>query len=297
MGVFSRISTMATAATVALAVAAPSTANAWEWPWAGWFTDEMAVDQPAGAVDDTPVTFGTGWYLRGDLSVAGETQIPVGVVMLPASNKFPNNRSLGLGVGYKYNNWLRSDVTVDYRSGREFKGNTTMGVVRCQDGAVGTPLGPGPYTGSAPVYGSCLDFVQARMNNVHMLFNVYADLGTWYGLTPYVGAGIGFNINYQRYQRNWYYNNGWAYSPTTWTDPFTLGSYTAYWDSKQAFSNAQLAWALMGGAAYNVTRHLALDVGLRFAHLGTIYTNNGYTATKQQFTAKEMRVGFRYTPD
>ena len=296
MGVLSRVNAIASAATLALALAAPSAANAWEWPSFGLWSDDSQVDAPASGVDEAPVTFGTGWYLRGDMAVSGETQIPIGSVLLPSSNSFPNNYALGVGFGYKYNNWVRSDVTVDYRAAREFKGNTSHGVVACQDGAVGTPAG-GPFTGSIPIYGACLDYVQARMNNTHVLFNVYADLGTWYGLTPYVGAGVGFNLNYQRFQRNWYYNNGNAYSPTFWTDPYTLGSYENYWDTKLSVNTVQFAWALMGGVSYAVTKDLAVDLGLRYANLGPVYATSFFGTTKQLYSTKEMRIGFRYTPD
>lgn len=296
MGVLSRVNAIAAAATVACAIAAPSAALAFDWPWAGWFADDAAMEPSAIAVDDTPVTFGTGWYLRGDLSVAGETQIPVGNVLLPTTKNFPNNYALGLGFGYKYNAWLRTDVTVDWRAARRYQANTTGGFLPCQIGAVGTPVG-GPFTGSTPIYSGCLDYVQARMTNTQALFNVYADLGTWYGLTPYIGGGIGFNVNYQRYQRNWYFNNGNAYSGTSWVDPWTGGTYSNYWDTKLSSSAIQFAWAVMGGASYNVTPHLAVDVGLRYTNLGTVYTTTAFGSTKQTLSATDARLGFRYTPD
>ncbi|MFO1117768.1 MAG: outer membrane beta-barrel protein [Beijerinckiaceae bacterium] len=296
MGVLSRVNAIAAAATVAGVIAAPSAALAWDWPWAGWFADDAAMEPSAIAVDDTPVTFGTGWYLRGDMSISGETQIPIGNVILPTTKTFPNNYALGLGFGYKYNAWLRTDVTLDYRAGRQFQGNTTRGVIPCQDGAVGTPVG-GPFTGSIPIYGSCLDYVQARMNNTQVMFNAYADLGTWYGLTPYVGAGIGFNLNYQRFQRTWYFNNGNPYSGTSWVDPWTGGTYSNYWDSKQSTSTMQFAWAVMGGASYNVTPHLAVDLGLRYSNLGSVYTTTVFGSYKQNYSATDARIGFRYTPD
>ena len=296
MGVFSRMNALATAATVVFALAAPSTAGAWEWPNLAFWNDNQG-DAPPTVNDDAPVTFASGWYLRGDMAVSGDTQIPIGNVVLPKSSSFPNNYALGLGFGYKFSDYIRADLTVDYRAARTFQGNTSGGAIACQDGAVGTPAGANTFTGSKPVYGACLDWVQARINNVHALFNVYADLGTWYGLTPYVGAGIGFNTIYQRYQRNWIYNNGNAYSPTIWTDPYTMGTYENYWDVKQSTSNVQLAWAVMGGAAYNVTKNLALDFGLRYVSLGTIYTTSLFGSNTQKMSAKEMRIGFRYTPD
>ena len=35
--------------------------------------------------------------------------------------------------------------------------------------------------------------LRARINVLATLFNGYLDLGTWYGVTPYVGGGIGFS--------------------------------------------------------------------------------------------------------
>src|SRR4051812_4339191 len=75
-------------------------------------------------VEEERVTFGTGWYLRGDVGIANETKLSVGAITLPSSKDFANSWSAGLGFGYKYNDWFRSDVTVDIRRNRAFQGNT-----------------------------------------------------------------------------------------------------------------------------------------------------------------------------
>ena len=90
------------------------------------------------AVDEERVTFGTGWYLRGDIAGAKDTKVSIGGAMLPTSSDFLNSWSAGLGFGYKYNEWFRTDVTADWRSPRTFRGNTASGV-RCQIGAVAYP--------------------------------------------------------------------------------------------------------------------------------------------------------------
>jgi opacity protein-like surface antigen len=306
---------MATAATVALAVAAPSTANAWEWPWAGWFTDEMAVDQPPGSVDDTPVTFGTGWYLRGDGAISQDVQMNFAGALVPKNTGFPNSWSLGVGAGYKYNSWLRSDLTLDWRAPRTFQGNVST--LACQISAspiygtkqiwVEQPPTSGNWaqvtvpdttniTGSNPVNSTCMDYRKIRETNATLLVNTYFDLGTWYGLTPYIGAGVGFNVKNQTYQRNWYFANGNPYSPTSWVDPATNVTITNSWDYKASKNSITFAWALMAGASYNITNHLALDLGLRYLNLGTAETA-GLVGAARTYTAKEMRFGFRYTPD
>ena len=39
------------------------------------------------------------------------------------------------------------------------------------------------------------DFYRGNIASYVTMFNGYADLGTWYGVTPYVGAGVGFAYN------------------------------------------------------------------------------------------------------
>lgn len=246
-------------------------------------------------VDEERVTFGSGWYLRGDIGGAQDVKLTIGPVTLPRSNDFFNAWSAGIGFGYKFNEWFRTDVTGDWRSPRTFRGNTSYGIP-CQIGAVGTPLGAPPFTGSLPVYSSCSDFVNARLQTFSVLFNGYVDLGTWYGVTPYVGAGIGFANIYQKFQRNWYMNNSVAYAPT-WTDPFTQGTYSAYWDQTRSTNSFQFAWAAMAGFSYALTRNAAIDVGYRYVNFGKATTYSLFGTSTTPLYTQEVRLGVRYTPD
>ncbi len=79
----------------------------------------------------------------------------------------------GVGLGYQWNNWLRTDITGEYRGETGFHGLDTW-----------------------------FDGTYARFNNYTgkksewlFLANVYADLGTWHNITPFVGAGIGMSRN------------------------------------------------------------------------------------------------------
>lgn len=130
---------------------------------------------------------------------------------------------LGIGVGYQFNNWLRGDVTLDYQFGSRF-----------------------PNT--------------EKLWSSALFANAYADLGTWWGVTPYVGAGVGAA-----------YNN--------------VSDYTRW----------NFAWALMAGAAYHLSPNLSFDFGYRYADLGTTYVAAGTVLA--DVTAHEFRVGFRYKLD
>src|SRR6185295_8630021 len=73
-----------------------------------------------------------------------------------------------------------------------------------------------------------------------LLANAYADIGTWYGFTPYVGAGIGG-------------------AHVKWDDlANTIDGVTT---THGGAENWRFAWALMAGTSYCLTNELKLDGG------------------------------------
>ena len=276
---------------MALALLTPPVAHAADMPYAPIM----------GNVEEERVAFGTGWYLRGDVAAASDVKLSIGGTTVPSTSNFVNSWSAGLGFGYKYNEWIRTDVTADWRSPRRFEGNTTSNLP-CQIGAVainGTDpnTGQAAVIGSKPVYARCSDYSRSRLTAFHVLFNGYIDLPTFVGITPYVGAGVGFSNVYQKFTRNWFMNNQVAYAPT-WTDPYTQGTYSAYWDSSRTVSSLQFAWAAMAGVSYAISPHAAIDVGYRYMNIGSITNYASLSGTSQQtLHAHELRVGVRYTPD
>jgi hypothetical protein len=82
--------------------------------------------------DDVPVEFGTGWYIRGNIAAAQDNANAFGRASL-LGMKPPNGWSAGLGAGHKFTNFLRADLTVDYRSPV-----TTNGIAESQPCLVGS---------------------------------------------------------------------------------------------------------------------------------------------------------------
>ncbi len=236
----------------------------------------------APPADDMPVTFATGWYLRGDLGMSNDVRIPIGGASLPHSGGFPNNWGLGVGAGYKFNDWMRTDVTLDYRAPKSFSGNTSLSGCIAPSGTIVNGV-------QVLTLEPCADTLDARVRNMAMLANVYGELGTWAGITPYVGAGVGFGIVRQNYAQSWFLLN-----PT----PANAGA-TAGLTQSRTWTSAQLAWALMAGVAYAVTPNLAIDIGGRYLNMGSVrtYSNMYGVQSTHANVAKEIRIGFRYTPD
>src|SRR5690606_5907395 len=93
----------------------------------------------------------------------------------------------------------------------------------------------------------------AKKSEWLFLANVYADLGTWYGVTPFVGAGIGF----ARVGIHSFRDAG--------IDPIGGGPTLAFANSDYKWN---FAWALHAGVAYEVTKNFTVELAYRYVNLG-----------------------------
>ncbi|MGB7127430.1 MAG: hypothetical protein WBD42_11470, partial [Methylovirgula sp.] len=204
-----------------------------------WFSDAPQTNIPA-------VQFGTGWYLRGDAAFADDS-IPN---LSPDLSQFLSNArqatvNLDLGFGYKFNSWLRADVTVDWWKPIVASGTGTSAT--CITELTGTPPTVAATDQCSPRYSS-------SVQRWDLLGNLYADIGTWYGITPYIGGGAGLSLTHISSAVNWYMSNGLPYQVST--DGFYYN-----WDSSQSITRYQFAWAAMAGFSYAITPNILLDVG------------------------------------
>jgi opacity protein-like surface antigen len=212
-----------------------------------------------------PVATG-GWYIRGDVDyhwskLSGANYTTYGGCPGACGSAGPGDDfdttdlggawSVGAGVGYQVNHYLRTDLTADYWGKSKFKG-TTSGIC----GGAGCENNKSAYTAWL------------------LLANAYADLGTYHGVTPYIGAGIGG-------------------AHIEWDDMVDAGGL-----SNPGESNWRFAYALMAGASYCLTNNLDLDVGYRFTHVqgGKMfgYANNVGPGYDKGMNVHEVRAGLRY---
>lgn len=190
------------------------------------------------------------WYLRGDLGYywgrmdGAQSAAPFSS---PSNNDLGSGVAGGVGVGVK-SDWLRTDVTLDY-TGMKY---------------TGTVVTPGDTT--------------AKVSAITALFNGYLDLGSWYGVTPYIGAGVGAS-NLRTYD----------YASTA-APPFTGGLSHTQW---------KFAWALMGGVAYTVAPNILVDLGYRYMDFGDVTTASDASGAMilKNLAAHEVRVGVRWSFD
>jgi opacity protein-like surface antigen len=256
------------------------------------------------------VEFGSGWYLRGDvgysslgLPAAGAAPFTNGVT--PAlggqslfGDKLSHLGTMGasVGVGYQFNNWLRADVTYDWRPPQRLKITTTNGLSCLLD--VTNPTGTVTLTNT----GSCYKVDTASETSWTGLANLYADLGHWHGITPYVGGGVGLTNLHANGTENWFWDNGSAYGDgqNNYTSKATGVTYHYGYPGnigpKQDVTN--FSWAAMAGVSYDITQHVKFDVGYRYLHMGYLAaTTTTGAETHKSIDSQEVRGGLRFTPD
>jgi opacity protein-like surface antigen len=216
------------------------------------------------------VELGTGWYLRGDAGYVDYAKPKDGRGSIINESfdrtKLDDTWSAGAGFGYKFLNWFRADVTVDHRFAANFEGTTSLtGYVddRRRDGG--------------------------KLDSTTGLVNAYLDFGSWYGVTPYVGAGVGVAMNHLQDYRTRVTCLTAACGPLGDQPLVQVHPRRTY----------DLAWALMGGVAVDVGG-FQVEVGYRYVNLGeaSIRFDSFETAARSKdIEAHEVRVGLRYMID
>lgn len=219
--------------------------------------------------------FAGGWYLRGDIGMTNQqmdrlsfvpqseaVRLGVGDAQFEKIHlDFDSSPLVGVGIGYQFNNWIRADVTGEYRGKATFHG-----LERDRD-----LTGVNQYTASKSEWVG--------------LANVYFDLGTWYGITPFVGGGVGFtHTTISNFIDAAPRVGGLAFAPES--------------------SKTSLAWAVHAGVAYDVTPNLKLELAYRYINLGdaetgTIikYDNSGCRCLAyrlKNLDSHDVKVGMRW---
>ena len=241
---------------------------------------DMAIAPPPAYAPPPVVEDFGGWYLRGDIGFSNQRVKDVHysresayaqLTSFQQQSAFDAAGIFGLGVGYRVNNWFRADVVGQYRGNANFKAT---------DRFTGTAGGV-PYNGIDNYGGSKSEWL--------VMANAYVDLGTWWCITPFIGAGVG----------------GARVAISNFTDtgtnnlPFTATSFA----SAPTGSKWNFAWAAHAGLAYKVTPNLVLELAYSYVNLGEGQTGilsdfNGVTTNNvfrfKDITSHDLKLGVRW---
>src|SRR3982075_1318203 len=222
------------------------------------FAADMPIMQSMSYAPPPVEDFG-GWYLRGDIGFSNQRvkkldwfSYPT-LLSLNQNTGFDTAGIFGVGVGYQFNNWYRADVTGQYRGKSNFHGSDVF------------------VFSNARVPSKGADTYTASKSEWLALANAYVDLGTWWSVTPFIGAGVGFSRN--------------TISSYVDTNTPTGGVAIAPSASKWNFE-----WALPPDVAYRVPPSFTVELGYRYVNLGDAAT--GVVADFNGF-ANNHRMGFK----
>jgi len=238
--------------------------------------DISAPPPPFIAPPQPQMEVGGGFYLRGDVGMGmydySELDLyPLNHTRSKMSGDIKSTVFAGVGAGYAFNSWLRTDATVEYRAPSRF-----------------TVATAGSDTSTPVKYGS--NITKGKMSAIVALANGYVDLGTWSRITPYIGAGIGA-----------------AYISTSDTYDYAYGEFGTPQGVESGKapdkSKTNLAWAIHAGMSYDLASNLKADIGYRYLNMGDVesgtvacYTpcSPGYNVKVKSLDSQDIKVGFRY---
>ena len=244
---------------------------------AAFAADMPIMSPPPMMYAPPPVQDFGGWYLRGDIGMTNTQAklhsnlydtLPANTGFQQFGHGFDSGMLFGVGVGYQFNNWFRADITGEYRSKVSFNGTDFF------------QFNPG---------GGLADAYHGGYQSWVGLVNAYADLGTWWCLTPFVGAGVGAATIKTS-----------AFSDVA-TFPGGVGasSYIADGATKTNF-----AWALHAGVAYKVSNNFTVELAYRYLDMGTAGHGQGHffdgspagpsTFQFRDMTSQDLKLGVRW---
>lgn len=250
--------------------------------------------------------FGSSWYIRGSAAWSRDkTPALFSNGILAAPSRPENSWNVSIGFGYKINNWFRTDVTLGIRQDKTVN-TTSAGTFACPLEVRGVdqlnPDGSTTPIGITALENQCRQTQNASLRRMTVMFNAFIDLGTWSGVTPFVGVGVGGAYGRVRAISRWIDTaNNMPYAatltapggyPLTWL-PFDKGYQFGVQNKYRNMSKSQLnfAWALMAGFAFDVSPNAKLELSYRYLNMGK------WGQATSANVAHDYRIGFRYMID
>lgn len=206
-----------------------------------------------------PVDVGGGWYLRGDVGVSAYDRVRFSSPDLPPAvfygEEMAGGSFAGAGIGYQFSKWFRADITGEYRFSGQVKAFDRI-----------------DFIGPAGVPGYTQEVNEGKYAATVGMVNGYIDLGTWYGITPFFGGGVG--VAYNRFYgfsddslTTQAIDDGTGAPVVDGTGAIVMATTPSGGFFKEG-SKTSFAWALHAGLAYDVTPNFKVELAYRYLNLG-----------------------------
>jgi opacity protein-like surface antigen len=247
------------------------------------FAADLPIAAPPMYAPPPPADFG-GWYLRGDIGMTNQrakdltlTSAPFPAGFQTTGFGFDSSPLFDIGVGYQFNNWFRADVIGQWR------GKANMHASQFS-----------PLNASFAGFAANDNYSASKSETVVML-NGYVDLGTWWCVTPFIGAGVGTSYN----RISGFRDDGVILNGGVMSNSVTFGADAGKWN---------FAWALHAGVGYKVTPNVTVELAYSYMNLGDAVTGptnsfdgvtvvNGSGFTVKDITSHDLKLGVRWNFD
>lgn len=280
----------------------------------------VATEGPESAY--THVEFGSGWYIRGDISWNIGGRHSQGSAFIPQfGNTLDTDYSDAIGFragfGNQINEHLRLETTLEHNLDSEFQ-NTVAATFSGRRDVTGLPDGAGGNTGTdtiffdnsgnvtatttgrytsptaPPINGSEQITASYSLNN--FLVSAYYDMPQMGRFRPYVGLGAGVaQINYaERRVLNCQAQASEACTNPVGAQGVPVTNFVAM-DVEDEFY--EFAYQLSLGTAYELSDTLMLDVGYSYTQVGDgqdISYSDGTAIQNDGVSLHQVRLGLRY---
>jgi len=256
---------------------------------------DLYVEPAPEVVPAAPAPAYSGWYIRGDVGYVFKSrnqgswdfynQFP-GVQGIDDTYRYDHldfgaAASFGGGVGYRFNDYMRADATLDYFHAK-ISGGTACPLIIRTDPQHLLPMGSDCHydnTASADVWAP--------------MVNAYVDLPGLGAVTPYLGLGIGAAfVDYDTLH-------------VQEVCPGCPAGYTPYAATNEGLSSWRLAGSAMAGLTYRLSDNFLLDTGYKYTRIGggkafaydaadQAFGATGAQVRDNGFDFHSLRVGVRY---
>lgn len=218
----------------------------------------IVVDE---APEFVPVEVGSGWYLRGDVGYSVNKpydyfEVPPGF----SSSESPVSGSVGMG--YHFNDYFRGELNFGILPTSKFSADFMTACEGTQTVTVETPTGVTVASGRR--FRDCEGSNNGSNKAYNLMANAFVDLGTYSGLTPFIGGGVG--VAYSTFRsaigdRDCVDQSSTVGNTTT---IFECDDPSAYEGVVQSERQYNFAYSLGAGLSYRVSQNASVDLGYEY---------------------------------
>lgn len=268
---------MSATALLLSALALPAVAADYEPP--------VVVDQ---GVDEVPVEVGSGWYLRGDVGYAFNSAYEVNESPSGLSTK--NKAWSGsIGMGYHFTDYFRAEVDLGILPSGEFDRRYTTTCEGTETYSIITDGGT-VVEGTRPGERPCEGFDSGDNTAYNFMAKGFVDLGTYVGLTPYVGGGVG--VAYSSYKLS---EDARDCNNSTNFECYDPSFYEGTQSRERQYN---FSYALGAGVAYEIAKNVQLDLGYEYVAVPSAkfinVDNAGNPYVDEGVDFHQVKLGLRY---